>query len=132
MIIYQSQNVIIKYNGPDKQVVQNWYNFVSSVEFREAIDFTVSYVKNNTVLSILSDTLKQMAVKPEDSEYAASAMTPLFQEGLKAMAFVIPEDIFTKISLKKFADLEQKNQHKVEYFHNVEEAKHWVKSVIDS
>ena len=130
MIVFQSQNVIIDYNSLNKQMIQIWSNFVSTLEFREAIDFTVSYVKNNEVLSIVSDTLKQMAVKPEDSEYAASTMTQLFQEGVKAMAFIIPEDIFTKMSLKKFADLEQKKQHQVEYFLNVGEAEQWIKSLV--
>jgi hypothetical protein len=129
MIVFETENVKIKYNSINKQVTQTWFNFIPSADFRQAIDFTVSFVKSNEVHSILSDTLKQMAVKPEDSEYAALTMNQLFNEGIKAMAFVLPEDIFTKMSLKKFADIELKNQHKVEYFLSIDEAMKWIESI---
>lgn len=132
MIVYKSENVEIDYNSHNKQLTQTWSNFVPSEEFRKAIDFTVDYVISNDVTSIISDTLKQLAVKLEDSEYAASVMPNLFNSGIKAMAFLIPEDIFTKLSLKKFADIELQNQHKVEYFQNMEEATKWIDSIMKS
>jgi hypothetical protein len=130
MIVHQTTNVKIEYNSLAKQLTQTWFNFVPSDEFRKAIDFTVEYVKNNDVLSILSDTLKQRAVKPEDSEYAASVMPVLFNSGLLAMAFLIPEDIFTKMALKKFADIEIQRQHNVEYFFDLNEAQSWIENTV--
>jgi hypothetical protein len=132
MIVYQTTNVKIEFNSLNKQLTQTWYNFVSSDEFRKAIDFTVDYIKNNEVKSIISDTLKQRAVKPEDSEYAASVMPVLFSSGLLAMAFLIPEDIFTKMSLKKFADIEIQRQHNVEYFFDINEAHNWIDATVKS
>ena len=131
MIVYQTTNVKLEYDSLSKQLIQTWFNFVPSDEFRKAIDFTVEFVKKNEVKSILSDTLKQRAVKPQDSEYAASVMPQLFGSGLVAMAFLIPEDIFTKMSLKKFADIEVKSQHNVEYFFDLAEAQKWITSAIN-
>lgn len=129
MIVFQTPNIEIDYNSVNKQIVQTWYNYVPSVDFRQAIDFTVDFIRKNHVISIISDTLKQNVVKPEDSEYAAKVMGQLFNDGVQAMAFVMPDDIFTKISLKKFADIELNNQHKVEYFLHKEDAENWIKSI---
>ena len=125
MLIYDTSNVEISYDPNKQQVIQTWNEFVPSEIFREAIDKTVEFVANNSVSSIISDTLKQRAVKLEDSDYAASVVPILFESGLKAMAFVIPENIFTKMALKKFADVEKPNND-VQYFTNMDEAIEWV------
>jgi hypothetical protein len=130
MIFFQTPNIKLEYDSQLKQVVQTWYNFVPSEDFRKAIKITLEFVINNDVVSIISDTLKQNAVKPEDSEFAAGVMEELFREGVMAMAFIIPEDIFTKMALKKFADIDQKNQHKVEYFQSIAEARIWISSIV--
>lgn len=128
-IVFQSSHVTIQYDDEHKQLTQTWFDFVPSVEFRKAIDYTVSFVNSNEVKVIISDTLKQNAIKPEDAEYATSVMPVLQEAGLKAMAFIIPEDIFTKMSLKKFADLEEDYQHNVEYFFNMDDVAVWLKTI---
>jgi hypothetical protein len=126
MIIFQSTHVTIQHDEKRKWLIQTWNDFVPSGEFRNAIDYTVSFIENNKVSVIISDTLKQHAIKPEDSEYASSVIPLLFEKGVKAMAFIISEDIFTKMSLKKFADLEKEHHHNIEYFFDMEEATHWL------
>lgn len=130
MIFFQTENIRLEYDSQLKQVIQTWYHFVPSEDFRKAIKITLEFVRNNDVISIISDTLKQNVVKPEDSEFAAGVMEDLFHEGVMAMAFIIPEDIFTRLSLKKFADIEQTYQHKVEYFLSIDEAKNWINSIV--
>jgi hypothetical protein len=124
MIVHQNSNVKIEYNQADMRLTQTWTGFISSKEFRIAIDKTRAFAINNKVVSIISDTLNQGVVKPEDTEYAASIMPDLFKSGLKKMAFVIPENIFTQLSLKKFADKE-KNEN-VQYFKSVKDANGWL------
>lgn len=124
MIVFIDKNVHIEYFPEKKLIIQTWSDFVPSELFRQAIDATVKFVKVNKVESIISDTLKQRAIKPEDSEYAASVMPVLFENGLKAMAFIIPENIFTKLALKNFADKDKSN--KIQYFMNINEAFKWI------
>lgn len=126
-IIFQLKNITIKYLPDKRLIVQSWFDFVTSDDFRKAIDFTCSFAENNPVHFIVSDALKQAAISPTDSSYAAAVMPQLVALGLKAFAFVIPEDIFTKISLKKFSDLEQ--THQVQYFYDFEEAMNWIKEI---
>ena len=124
MIVHQNSKVTIEYDQANKRLTQTWTGFISSEEFRKAIDQTVAFAERNQVISIISDTLNQGVVKPEDTEYAASVMPKLFKSGLRKMAFVIPENIFTQLSLKRFADKEKTDD--VQYFKSVSEAKMWL------
>lgn len=124
MIVHQHANVSIEYNQMKQRLTQTWNGFIPSADFRKAIDATVDFCNSNSVKTIISDTLNQGVVKPEDTEYAGSVMPALFQKGLRAMAFVIPENIFTQLSLKRFADQEQSES--VQYFKSVPEAQTWL------
>lgn len=124
MIVHQNSNVRIEYDPSTKRLTQTWTGFISSKEFKVAIDQTVAFAEKNLVTSIISDTLNQGVVKPEDTEYAASVMPTLFRKGLRKMAFVIPENIFTQLSLKKFADKERNEN--VQYFKSVSDAQKWI------
>ncbi|MCG8683887.1 MAG: hypothetical protein MI892_03360, partial [Desulfobacterales bacterium] len=85
--IYDDPSVKLEFDPVKKQLVQRWQGFAVSEKFREAIDKTVSFVSTNAVNSIISDTLQQKVVKPDDSQYAQSAMPKLFKNGVKKMAF---------------------------------------------
>jgi hypothetical protein len=124
MVIHQHSNVKIEYDQIKKRLSQVWNGFIQSKDFREAIDATVKFAEKNPVKTIISDTLNQGVVKPEDTEYAGSVMPKLVAKGLKGMAFVIPENIFTQLSLKKFADNEQTKS--VQYFKSVKDASAWL------
>ena len=124
MEVFKSANLTLSYSQDDQRLTQTWNGFATSESFRGGIDKTVEFVKANPVKTILSDTTKQKVVKPEDSNYAASKMPALFQAGLKGMAFVLPENIFTQMALKGFADSGRSDQ--VEYFSSVFEAKSWL------
>jgi len=127
MIVHNNANVKIEYNQIKKRLTQTWTGFIQSNEFRKAIDATVEFAEKNLVQTIVSDTLAQGVVKPEDTEYASAVMPKLVARGLKAMAFVIPENIFTQLSLKKFADNEKSDV--VQYFRSTQEANVWLDKV---
>lgn len=122
--VYKKENINIRYLNRYKLLIQTWTKFVKSEDFRQAIDFTVEFATQNQVNYIISDALKQAAIRPEDSAYAASVMPELVKSGLIAFAFVIPEDIFTKLALKKFSDMEGTDH--VQYFWEFEEALTWI------
>ncbi len=124
MIVHQHLNVTIEYDQAKQRLTQAWTGFIPSADFRAAIDATKAFVKKNPVKTIISDTLNQGVVKPEDTEYAGGIMPDMFENGLKAMAFVIPENIFTQLSLKRFAD--QESSDNIQYFKSVPEAHVWL------
>jgi len=124
MIIYDNKNVKLDYDASKKLLVQTWTGFASSSVFREAIDKSVELSATNPVHFIISDTQKQEVVKPEDANYAASVMPKLLGNGLKAMAFVVPSSVFTKISLQKFS--ETSGDQATQYFDDFAKAKKWI------
>jgi len=110
------------------KLVQTWKDYVPTELFREAIDKTLEFVQLNDVRAVLSNALEQRVVSHEDAEYAAASLLQLHSAGVRAMAFVIPKDIFTKISLKKF---EKREYLKItQYFHTIESANDWLEGII--
>jgi hypothetical protein len=125
--ILKNDHVKLEFFPSEKKVIQTWNDYVPSYYFREAIDKTVQFAEQNEVHRILSNALEQKVVSHEDAEYAASNLLKLHSAGVKAMAFVIPKNVFTKISLKKF---EQREYLKItQYFHTIESANEWLDSM---
>jgi hypothetical protein len=127
MTVYQAATVSLEFNESKQLLVQKWKGFSPSDIFREAIDQSLSFTAKNKVKAILSDTLEQSVVKPEDTEYAASATPKLFLHGVKAMAFVMPKNVLTQLSLKSFGS--QNKSEKIQFFSSVSDAEKWLEEV---
>ena len=128
MIVHQTPTVSLEYNQAKKQLIQKWTGFSTSEVFRKAIDKTVEFSQANPVHSIISDTLEQAVVKPEDTQYASAAMPKLFSHGLKAMAFIMPKDVITKMALDKFNKESKSDQ--INFFPTMKEAQDWIDKMI--
>jgi len=127
MKIHQTPTVSLEYNQVKKQLIQKWTGFSTTQVFREAIDKTVEFTKANKVESIISDTLDQDVVKPEDSNYASAAVPKLMANGLKAMAFIMPKNVITKMGLNKFE--KDSKTELVRFFPNLSEAQNWIEEM---
>lgn len=127
MKVFDSPNAKIEYDESKKRLTQTWDGFASSEVFRLAIDATVSFVKTKPVKTILSDTLNQKVVKPDDTEYASKVMPQLFGSGVKAMAFVMPQNVLTQMSLKGFA--KNMGNDGLNFFSTISEASKWLDGV---
>ncbi len=125
MNVFSSPVIALEYNDIKKVVYQNWNGFASTIQFREGIDQTLTFVKNNDVKYIVSNTSGQRPVGPEDSKYAASVMPQLFANGVKAMAFIMPKNVITKLALSSFAK-DQGMPPNVKYFDSLAEAEKWL------
>ncbi len=124
MNVHQNDNVKITYDQGKKRLIQEWTGYAPSDVFREGIDKTYEFVKSNDVKTILSDTMQQNVVKPDDAEYAASVIPTMARKGMKAMAFVVPENVFTKLALDKFSHSIKGENTK--YFKTRAEAEKWL------
>ncbi len=123
--VYHDEGIEFLYDQETMQLMQIWTGFNKPEKFRGAIDFTVKFVTEKGVSSIISDTSQQKVVGPKDSEYAASTMPALVQGGLKAMAFILSPTALTKMGVNRFS---KKNETPVPigHFEDVEEAKKWI------
>ncbi len=127
LTILKNEYIHLEYIPAKNKLIQTWRGYVPSDIFREAIDETLKFTQENEVKTILSNALEQKVVSHEDAEYAASKLLQLHAAGVCAMAFVIPKDVFTKISLKKFEKREYLEI--TQYFHTIESANNWLKGV---
>ena len=124
MVVHQNENIRITFDEEKKRLVQEWNGFAPSGVFREAIDQTVDFIKKNNVTTVLSDALNQSVVNSEDAEYAASVLPTMARNGMKAMAFVVPENVFAQFALDKFS----KNVEgaPTQYFKSIKKAEQWL------
>lgn len=128
MIVHENPNVKIEYLQTKKLLIQTWKGFSSSIIYKEAIDTTAKFVEANPVDMIISDTLEQNIVNPEDTKYAVSILPSFFQSGVKAMAFVIPKNVLVKMPVS-YTEKEH-NHSNIQKFCNIAEAKHWCDQVL--
>ena len=77
---------------------------------------------------IFNDTKEQGAVSPDEVKYASSVMPSLFQNGVRAMAMVMPKKSVTKLSVNRFK--EDSSDANVRLFSEADEAMIWLKAVI--
>ena len=124
MIIYQAPSVTVEYNEEKQQIIQKWKGYSSSDVFREAIMKTAEFGRANKAKSLVSDTSEQSVVKPEDIVFAASRMPITAMGNIKAIAFILPKNVFAQLSLKKFE--QAATTEIIKYFDSYERAQEWI------
>ncbi len=131
MKLFKTEHAEIVYNSRKKQIVQKWKGFVPSDTFKKALEITSEFIENNDVISLISDTSEQRAVSPADVITATQYLESYYKNGLLTMAFVLPEDVFTQMSLKKFEQTQTQPQTKsnLSFFRSSEAAKKWMKNI---
>ena len=129
MIIYENPNVKLELVNDQEIMIQHWDGYASSENFRLGVDKSVEFIRSKQILGVISDMRTQAVVRPNDANYAAEAMPKAFDDGLKAVAFVVPDSIFTQMSFDKFKANTGTN-HTVGYFDSFLEAHRWLKENI--
>src|SRR5687768_9481999 len=104
MILYQKPYVTIELDEKAHCLIQNWKGFATSEQFREAINQSVRFFEEKQNLNkIISNTKDLAVVKKEDTDWVANNANPvLIKHGLKFMAFVVPTNVFTQVSVNNF------------------------------
>lgn len=124
MEVFKNDHCTLNYSEKDNLLTQVWKDFASLENFRNAIDFTISFVQTHHVSHILTDTTKQKIISKECTDYAQSKMPILLRSGLKKMAFVLSESALNGMAVIKFAE-KVRTDH-VDYFSNIYQAKKWL------
>lgn len=124
MLVFQTKNIELRYLPEHRCLLQSWQGYTNSTTFREAIDQTVEFFRQEDVSCIISDTQHQGVVKKADSDYAAAKMPELLRLGLKKMAFVLPGNVFAQIAVDNFKTKSEDSL--IQYFPSLEAAKKWI------
>lgn len=126
MIVLNKPYVTIERDDEMKCLIQTWKGFAKSNEFRAAINDSLAFFVKGGIDKIISDTKEFSLVKKEDTDWVAQVITPqMVQHGLRYMAFVVPKNVFTKISVDNFKE-GANSVVSIRYFDEVALAKQWL------
>ncbi|MBW3545578.1 MAG: hypothetical protein KY428_08295 [Bacteroidetes bacterium] len=124
--LYDKPYLVIEYNASKKLLIQNWKGFANSAQFREGIEKSIEIFKQRSVMRLLSNTKESALVKKEDTDWAATyAVGQMLQHGLKTMAFIIPTNAFTQMSVKNFSGLAG-GVLQQQFFDDIDKAFEWL------
>ena len=126
MILFERPYVTLELDEPFKCLTQRWKGFADSQQFREGITKSLEVFQQKQIDKIISDTQNASLVKKEDTDWVATTITPkLVQCGLRRIAFIIPANVFTQMSVDNFKN-ETKGGVRIQYFDDYEKAKEWI------
>lgn len=129
MKVFESQNIIIERDDNLKCLIQNWKGFATSEKFREGIQKSVDLFQDQKLDKILSNTKDFGMVKKEDTEWVNSYSMPLLiKSGLRYMAFVIPSNVFSQMSVENFKK-ESTGPVEIRYFDDLQKAREWMAEI---
>ena len=126
MILFERPYVTLELDEQLKCLTQRWKGFAKSEQFREGINKSLEFFQQKQIDKIISDTKDFSLVKKEDTDWVATVITPkMVQHGLRRMAFIVPTNIFTQITIDNFKN-EAKGGVAIQYFDDYEKAKDWM------
>jgi hypothetical protein len=129
MILYQKPYLTIEHDENLSCLIQRWKGFATSEQFREGIRQSVSYFEEKKMNKLISDTKDFAVVKKDDTDWVASHATPIMvRNGLKYMAFILPTNVFTQVSVNNFKS-KADDILQIQYFDNYDKAIQWLVSL---
>lgn len=122
--VYRKRYIKLEIDESRKLMVQSWLNFCSSKEFRRGQLETIKQFEKYGCKYFISNTLKAGALAQEDSDWAATEITPkLLAFGMPALNFIIPENKFAMLAIRNLREKETEvSDTLINYFTTLEEA----------
>ena len=116
------------YDSRTNAAIGTFVGFLTPEEFKTVANQLLSILETKRLKKQLNDIKQMKVLKPEVQEWLNTDWFPRAQKiGLKYFAFVVPDDIFGKMSM----DGANKNAQNafgidIQYFNNVDAAKNWL------
>lgn len=116
------------YDSRTNAAIGTFVGFLSPDEFKTVANQLLDILETKRLKKQLNDIKQMKVLKPEVQEWLNTDWFPRAQKiGLKYFAFVVPDDIFGKMSM----DGANKNAQnafgiEIQYFNNLDAAKNWL------
>lgn len=139
MILYDSKLVKLEFDPAVPCITWIPQEFMEGAQFRDpftvGMDFMEKKIKELPNLGWLNDARKLKAVKTEDVKWLnLNVNDRAYKFGAKKVAFVLPENIFGKMSIKLYVEFTSRrvdNKFQIKAFNTVEKAKAWLAQEVD-
>jgi hypothetical protein len=130
MIIHETPYLKLEIDTELQCLIQHWRGFCTSEQFRAGIMKSIEVMTENHLSNILTDTRDQDLIRKEDTDWLSQEMLPIFlSSGLKAQAFILPQDLFTKVSVQNYQEVTDNVPVKIAYFNNTEDSIAWLETI---
>jgi hypothetical protein len=130
MIIYKSDNVLLRYNSGLNYVYQEWTGFCPCNVFREAVDRTFEFLNDNNIYKIIADTSEQRVVCPCDQDYVKNRVLEFIAVHKKfRSAYILREKSRVKPSLSHYSWMlkRETDENVLQFFNSLPDAVEWIK-----
>lgn len=101
-IYYQSQVVTVSYDEELQMGMATWNGFLSSTEFREAVEICLRLMDEHKLLRWLGDNRKLRAIRQADQDWFVEYVIPRLAAGtVRRNASIVSEDLFNKMAVEQ-------------------------------
>ncbi|HTJ52230.1 MAG TPA: hypothetical protein VL443_22365 [Cyclobacteriaceae bacterium] len=129
---FEKDFVTIGYDQGDHIIIVKWKLTPTSAEFREGLNTLTTIIEHFKTGKVIGDTTHMGAIHPDDQQWSATEwFQSALKSGLSQLAFIVPSDIFTQMSLDG-AKSQVVGEHPIAYFENMESAIDWLKKSSNS
>ncbi len=126
MILFQQPYLTIEYDEASRCLSQHWKGYAKSEQFRAGILKSIELFREKRPSKLISNTKELAVISNEDTNWAATYATPIMiGHGLRYMAFIVPINVFTQVSVNNFKN-KTEDKLQLQYFTDLAKAKEWL------
>jgi hypothetical protein len=136
MKLFEEKYGTLEYDPSVPCITATFNGFMNSEQFRNflnlGLDHLIEKSKQHQHILWLADTSKHVVQPDKDTKWVADEWNPrAMKAGIRHVAFVLPENVFGNMSVKKYADNSQKKGDDmiVQMFGDLNSAKNWFRSL---
>lgn len=136
MILFKEKYGSLEYDSTVPCITATFNGFMSSEQFRnflnKGLDFLIEKKRFHDRILWLADTTKHVVQPDKDTRWVADEWNPrALKAGIFHVAFVLPENVFGGLSVKKYAESSEKKGDSmvVQMFGDIDSAKRWFKEL---
>ncbi|HYC85561.1 MAG TPA: hypothetical protein VEB86_10080 [Chryseosolibacter sp.] len=136
MKLYEEKYGTLEYDATVPCITATFNGFMNSEQFKSflnrGLDLLIEKKKIHSRILWLADTRKHVVQPEKDTTWVADDWNPrALKGGIQHVAFVLPENVFGDLSVKKYAEKNdiQENKMVVQMFGDIESAKKWFKTL---
>lgn len=136
MKLFDEKHGTLEYDASVPCIIATFHGFMSSEQFRQflnlGLDLLVEKKKDHDKILWLADTSKHVVQPDKDTQWVAQEWNPrALKAGINHIAFVLPDNVFGNMSVKKYSDNTEKKGDNmiVQMFGDLDSAKRWFRKL---
>jgi hypothetical protein len=125
---FEQEYASIFYDETIQAMILCWKVAITSGEYRDTLNILLSGMEQYHSSRVIVDTTHLGTIHPDDQEWSISDWTRrAMQIGYTHLAIILPDDVFTQVSVEDTMSLMKDQTFQSHYFDSVDEAKDWIR-----